>query len=292
MAIDHTEEFELYHYGESLCSQMVRLALAEKEIPYKSHHMHLELNGGNLTKAFRKINPSCVVPVLVHNGIPTYDSWEIIKYLDRYAPDRGTPLWPKDEESQKQIDAVIKENALDQDVELGENFGTSIAGASTYLLANILKRRPVLAVIWDYFLKHPMKERAVAFTILRLRGRLPDKLYTKFIRRLAVGLQSVEDALGDNKQYVFGEYSMIDTMMAAHFHRLEDVALGSILQSDDLPNIKVYWARLQARPSYDAAVLSQHSWEWRAAMEDVYGDKPSPYLGLLKEEIARNRVQA
>jgi glutathione S-transferase len=292
MAIECTDEFELYHYGESLCSQMVRLALAEKEIPYKSHHMHLELNGGNLTKDFRKINPNAVVPVLVHNGAPIYDSWEIIKYLDRYAPDQGSPLWPKDAESQKLMDAVIKENALDRDVELGENFGTSIAGASTYLLANILKRRPALAVIWDYFLKHPMKERAVAFTILRLRGGLPDKLYTKFIRRLAVGLQSVEDALGHDKQYVFVDYSMIDTMMAAHFHRLEDVALGAILQSDDLPNIKSYWQRLQARPSYDIAVLSQHSWEWRAAMEDVYGNEPSPYLGLLKDEIAQNRAGA
>ena len=85
---------------------------------------------------------------------------------------------------------------------------------------------------------------------------------------------------------------MIDTMMAAHFHRLEDVALGSILRSGDLPNTQASWERLQARPSYEVAVLSQHSWEWRAAMEDVYGNEVSPYLGLLKEEIARNRVQA
>ncbi len=289
MTIEHTDEFELYHYGESLCSQMVRLALEEKQVPYKSHHMHLELNAGNLTKEFRKINPSAVVPVLVHKGMPIYDSWEILKYLDRYAPEQGTPLWPKDEASQNVIEAVMMENALDRDVELGENFGTSVAGASTYLLASILRRRPALAVIWDYFLKHPMKERAVAFTILRLRGGLPDKLYKKFIRRLAIGLLSTEKALEHGEDYMFGDYSMIDTMMTAHFHRLEDVALGNILQSDDLPNIKAYWERLQARPSYEPAMLAQHSWEWREAMEEVYGGKPSPYLDYLKEHISENR---
>ncbi|MCE7998533.1 MAG: glutathione S-transferase family protein [Rhodobiaceae bacterium] len=292
MTIEHTDEFELYHYGESLCSQMVRLALEEKQIPYKSHHMHLELNAGNLTKEFRKINPSAVVPVLVHKGTPIYDSWEILKYLDQCAPEQGTPLWPKDEESQKVIDAVIMENALDRDVELGENFGTSVAGASTYILANILRRRPALAVIWDYFVKHPMKERAVAFTILRLRGGLPDKLYKKFIRRLAIGLLSTEKALDHGKDYMFGDYSMIDTMMTAHFHRLEDVALGDILQSDELPNIKAYWMRLQARPSYEPAMLAQHSWEWREAMEEVYGGKPSPYFPYLKETLTENRSAA
>ena len=54
----HEEEFELYHYGESLCSQMVQLALEEKRIAYKSHHMHLELTGENLSREFKRINPS------------------------------------------------------------------------------------------------------------------------------------------------------------------------------------------------------------------------------------------
>ena len=92
--IAHTEEFELYHYGESLCSQMVRLALEEKQIAYKSHHMYLELTGENLSRAFKKINPNVVVPVLVHNGTPSYNSWDIIRYLDNHAPAQGAALLP------------------------------------------------------------------------------------------------------------------------------------------------------------------------------------------------------
>ena len=78
--IAHEEEFELYHYGESLCSQMVRLALEEKRIAYKSHHMHLELTGENLWQ-FR-INPKVLVPVLVHKG-HRFTILDIIRYLTR-----------------------------------------------------------------------------------------------------------------------------------------------------------------------------------------------------------------
>ena len=57
------------------------------------------------------------------------------------------------------------ENALRNDIPLGDNFGTSIAGASTYILANILKRRPALAVMWDYLTKHPDPVRKFAFCV-------------------------------------------------------------------------------------------------------------------------------
>ena len=291
MTLPHEQEFELYHYGESLCSQMVRLALCEKQIAYKSHHMHLELNAENLSRAYRKINPKAVVPVLVHQGAPIYNSWEIIKYLDSFAPQQGTQLWPSDPESRARIDAIISENALKEDIAIGANFGTSIAGASTHILAHILKRRAWLAVVWDYLLKHPLKERALAFIVLRTRGSLPGGMYEKFIKTLAAGLVSFERELGAEgaeKEFFFGDYSMIDTMITAHFHRLEDVGLGLILSSPRLPYVKRYWERLHKRPSYQEAILDQHSWEWREAMEQLYGGKPSPYFGLLEQETARH----
>jgi glutathione S-transferase len=175
---------------------MVRLALEEKQISYVSHHMHLELTGENLSRAFKKINPNAVVPVLIHNDAPLYNSWEIIRYLDNHAPTKGTPLMPQSEAGLATLDEQIMENALRGDIALGDNFGTSIAGASTYILANILKRRPALAVMWDYLTKHPDPMRKFAFCVLRLRGRLPKPLYEKFIRRLALGSGRLRTASG------------------------------------------------------------------------------------------------
>ncbi len=285
--IAHEEEFELYHYGESLCSQMVRLALEEKRIAYKSHHMHLELTGENLSREFKKINPKVLVPVLVHKGTPLYNSWDIIRYLDAHAPNQGTPLLPTNEEGLVALDAQVMELALRGDIPLGENFGTSIAGASTYILANILKRRPALAVIWDYLTKHPDKMRKFAFCVLRLRGGLPKPLYEKFIRQLARRLVDTEHRLADGRDYMLGAYSMLDVMMTAHLHRIEDVHLDTILKPEKLPHLTAYWQRVRARPSYKPAVSDQHSWEWRAAMNAVYKGEPSPFMPLLESALSK-----
>ena len=287
--IAHEEEFELYHYGESLCSQMVRLALEEKQIGYKSHHLHLELTAENLSPAFKQINPKAVVPVLVHKGEPITSSWDIIRYLDDYAPEQGTPLMPTDKQALAVLDQEIMENALRSDIGLGENFGTSIAGASTYILANILKRRPALAVMWDYLTKHPDPMRKFAFCVLRLRGGLPEPLYEKFIRRLARGLADTERRLADGRDYMFGSYCMLDVMMTAHLHRIADVHLDAIFNSGKLLHLAAYWQRVQARASYKPAITDQHSWEWRAAMETVYRGQPSPFLPLLESELAKRQ---
>jgi len=279
------DTLQLYHYGESLCSQMVRLALEEKQISYVSHHMHLELTGENLSRAFKKINPNAVVPVLIHNGTPLYNSWEIIRYLDNHAPKQGTPLLPQSEAGLAALDEQIMENALRGDIALGDNFGTSIAGASTYILANILKRRPALAVMWDYLTKHPDPMRKFAFCVLRLRGGLPKPLYEKFIRRLALGLADCEQRLANGRDYMFGDYTMLDIMMTAHLHRIEDVHLDSILTTGKLPHLAAYWQRVQARPSYKPAISDQHSWEWRAAMDEIYKGQASPFLPLLESAL-------
>lgn len=280
-----TDTFQLYHYGESLCSQMVRLALEEKQISYVSHHMHLELTGENLSRAFKKINPNVVVPVLIHNDAPLYNSWEIIRYLDNHAPTKGTRLMPTSAEGLAALDEQVMENALRGDIALGDNFGTSIAGASTYILANILKRRPALSVMWDYLTKHPDPMRKFAFCVLRLRGGLPKPLYEKFIRRLAVGLADCEQRLADGRDYMFGDYTMLDIMMTAHLHRIEDVHLDGILTTGKLPHLADYWQRVQARLSYKPAMIDQHSWEWRAAMDEVYQGQASPFLPLLESAL-------
>ena len=43
-------DFELYGYGESVASNMARVALAEKKITYKYNVIFLESKGEHLTK--------------------------------------------------------------------------------------------------------------------------------------------------------------------------------------------------------------------------------------------------
>src|SRR5215471_2971059 len=81
---------ELYHSINSVCAQKVRIALAEKELPYQEHLM--TLGGDQFDPAYMKLNPNAVVPTLVHNGQPIIESSVILYYLDEAFPEK--PLMP------------------------------------------------------------------------------------------------------------------------------------------------------------------------------------------------------
>jgi|TARA_R110000823_G_C15952088_1_gene501995 glutathione S-transferase len=95
-------------------------------------------------------------------------------------------------------------------------------------------------------------------------------------------LKNIEAMLQPGQEYLFSEYSQADIMMAAHFHRLEDVALGTILEEEKLPNIAAYWARLKSRPAYQKAITEWHDPIWREALDAVFKGQPSPDLEKIR----------
>jgi glutathione S-transferase len=77
----------LYHLPLSPFSRKVRLALAEKRIPFDSRVERV----WERREEFLAMNPACTVPVLQDaNGLVLADSWAICEYLDEAYPD--TPL--------------------------------------------------------------------------------------------------------------------------------------------------------------------------------------------------------
>lgn len=77
----------LYHLPLSPFSRKVRLALAEKRIPFDLRVERV----WDRREEFLAMNPACTVPVLQDaNGLVLADSWAICEYLDEAYPD--TPL--------------------------------------------------------------------------------------------------------------------------------------------------------------------------------------------------------
>ena len=286
--IDHEEEYELYHYGESLCSQMVRVALAEKEVPYKSHHMFIgdiSTKGTNLTEAYLKINPKAVVPTLIHHGEPLRNSYEIMQYLDDKNKEKGARLWPDDAKAREEVEGWVQEAALRDDVPLGKSFGTSIPALSAGILSYLLRQQPFFHVWWKYR-NHPIRIRKVAFRLMRILGGLPKGLVKGAAEKVAQSLRSIEDTLQDGREWILKDFSQVDVMLMCHFHRLEDVGLGDLFDAPSLPKTKAYWDRLQARPSYQAGVLDWHDEEYfRVAIKNVLKGKPSPYLPKILDHL-------
>ncbi len=82
---------ELWHEWNSVHSYRVRIVLAEKRLAWVDHTIEL-LAFDNLKPEYLRINPDGVVPTLVHDGAPIYDSSVICEYLD--SKHRGDKLFP------------------------------------------------------------------------------------------------------------------------------------------------------------------------------------------------------
>src|SRR3546814_18046500 len=71
----------LYHAWASSASRKVRFCLAEKGLAYEGHALDLR-KFEHHTPEYRKLNPSGVVPALLHDGAPIIESTIINEYLD------------------------------------------------------------------------------------------------------------------------------------------------------------------------------------------------------------------
>ena len=92
----------LYHHNISVCAQKVRIALAEKDLSWQGVHVDL-MQGQHLKPEFLKVNPRGLVPVLVHDGDPIYESTIILEYLEDAFPQ--APLRPTDAKARARISA-------------------------------------------------------------------------------------------------------------------------------------------------------------------------------------------
>ena len=72
---------KLYHAHTSICSQKVRLALAEKGVAWQSQLMDLS-TGEQLDPWYIQLNPRGVVPTLIDGDRVVIDSLTIMHYIE------------------------------------------------------------------------------------------------------------------------------------------------------------------------------------------------------------------
>jgi len=75
----------LYHYWSSVCSQKVRMCLAEKGLDWESRHVDI-FAFENYEPAYTSLNPKAVVPTLDHDGNILIESNVILEYLEDVFP--------------------------------------------------------------------------------------------------------------------------------------------------------------------------------------------------------------
>lgn len=229
---------ELLNVPFSTCSQKVRLALAEKQLPYKERRIDFSKRE-HLSDWYLKLNPNGVVPTLLHDGTSIVDSSVINEYLDDAFP--HTSLRPRDLKRRAQMRAWR------------QYFDEVITPAIRVPSFNAFFVR-----VWSQFDDDQFSRYAER---LPLRKHFYQRMGTKgfgeqdtreALEKIEQTLQRMEKALAEDGPWLVGEdFSLADISVTPSVVRLDDLDMQRMW--DDKPHVADWYERIQARPSFAAA---------------------------------------
>lgn len=230
---------ELYHYWDSVCSFKVRLCLAEKRLPWTSHHVDL-LQFEQVRPEYLKINPNGVVPSLVHDGIPIIESSVINEYLDEIFPD--VPLRPEDPVERARMRVWIKYE--DDVIHPAVRPGTF----NLMLKSVVAKMTPV--DLEAFLAKYPKPEIAKDWA-KAATAPVDEEELAKMRKKLSDALARMEQALREHTWLASNQFSLADLAIAPMVDRMEHLAMAGLWGG--LPHVSNWMQHIKARPSYTEA---------------------------------------
>lgn len=242
---------ELYHSPGSLCSQKVKLVLAEKQLQWESHLLNL-LTFDNLQPDYLRLNPKGVVPTLVQDGKPICDSAAIVRYLDEQFP--MPKLTPATVEQQDKMNHWIElQNRLPmREVMYGNMTGLDgwVAQRSVQvkerLLPQLMQAHPNLQAIYAAKLQDVQQWNQT------IRDRQKMSHINTQIEPL---LDQLEQQLRQS-EWLCDDYSLADVVWTAVLNRLAELRFETLWTDGERPAIAAYLERLRARPSFKLAIGS------------------------------------
>lgn len=236
---------ELYHHGSSACAAKVRLALAEKQLPWHSHYVDI-LAGEQFSAAFLAVNPKAVVPVLVHDGRPIRESTVICEYVEEAFP--AHPIYPSSPYDRAQVRLWTK--AVDEELH-------PACSALTYVVSHrhTILRKGVGS--FEQFLGQGSGEGLAARERkwrwiqqgLSAPGAADQiRLYDGYLRQMEQALTGRHWLAGD-------EFSMADIALAPYLNRLCALSMQGMWQNDRYPRVEDWFERLRSRPTFRPSLL-------------------------------------
>ena len=234
----------LYHNDMSVCSQKVRVCLAEKGLPWEDRHIVLR-DGEHQQDWYLKLNRRSVVPTLVDGDKVIPESNVILEYLEEAYP--APRLSPNDSFGRAQMRLWTKQ--LDEDVHDGStaviSFG--IAYRHQYLERGEAGRK-MLEKIPNLFKRERRRD---------VIEKGPDSMhFVVAVQRMVQLLDEMEEALGERRWLAGDEYTLADVAYTPYLLRLEHLGLFDMVA--ERPRVANWYGRCQSRPSFAEAL---RKWE-------------------------------
>ena len=242
---------ELYNFSQSTCSLKVRLCLEEKGMEWVDKRL-VSKDHDHLSDWYLKLNPNGVVPTLIHDGRPVFESAAIMQYIDDINPEPS--MVPSDPYLRAQMRAWMTYVDL---------VPTPAGRYPSFQYGGLLIKFQTMSdeEFKEKTLMRPMKsgfykkmDRTKGFAGPELDEALNDS------RRTAARMDWMFDRFGG--PWLLGEQlTLADCAVAPLLDRLEDIGL-ELLWSEKYPRVDDWLKRMQARPAYkkvyyDGCRLSQ-----------------------------------
>lgn len=230
---------ELWHEWNSVHSYRVRIVLAEKRLACIDHTIEL-LAFDNLKPEYLRINPDGVVPTLVHDGVPIYDSSVICEYLDEVFPD--PPLKPVDPQAR----AAMRRWAKVHD----EAAHPALRDASFQLLYKPYLARMPHDELVERLRFHPRPERRAKF-LVGAKAEIDWTVIGASVAACKSIAERIDRAIGDQRWLAGSAFSLADVAMAPFAERIVNLGLQCLWA--ELPHGGAWAQRLLARESVTGA---------------------------------------
>ena len=270
ISLPHTEPIELYSNSFSHSSRKCRLVLAELGLEAKHHAIDLIETGWyqTISPAYLKVNPSGLVPTLVHKGHPIYESDDILAYAAEIAGPDAPRLVPDSPRLRLRMEEWLSFCAIssaDAMAGMEEKAGACIPGLTLPMFVSTIQYVPLRNILVG-FLFHFDKKRPALFTaskMLGLRRMMALKPLQTMMHQsrdhMRKHLTTLNDALettgGD---WILGEqFSLADITLSCLLLRLEETGwLAWFERTADIRQVSDYFVRLQARPAWAEAITA------------------------------------
>ena len=230
---------ELYHHSTSVCAAKVRMALDEKDIPWKGHYIDI-LKGDQFTPEFLKLNPKGLVPVLIDDGNVILESTVINEYIEDAFPE--TPLRPDSARDRAQMRFWTK--LIDE----------QLHRACAVITFSVFHRHIILKLseqeLQDYLEAMPspeLREKKKGWILQGVDAPDAQEAFKAYFK----SLNELDKALDGNDWSAGPSFSLADIAWAPYVNRMAMLGMNRMFTA----RVAHWFDRMKARDSFKPTVL-------------------------------------
>jgi glutathione S-transferase len=235
-------ELVLYDAGGTPSPRRVKMCLIEKSLPFTIKWLNIALMDQK-APAYLKLNPTGLVPTLVHEGRALYESNVINEYIEAVFP--NPPLVPEDAFGQAQMRMWF---AFEND--FGKPFRD--AAYETFAKDRLKSTGVTTDKLREEIGKRTKNEAYLRFATKVLMNARDDELIADRQQILLEKMGQMEDRLADGRTWLCGEeFTLADIALAPRVDMFPVIGITDLYQR--FPRIGEFMDRIKARPSWAAS---------------------------------------